>query len=311
MAKRKGKRWETKPVIVDTAVAELRQRYSGVVEGVSAVGVATIRQKVDEFRTLELLFFRKSNLREILRKTNVYRYAATTTSPAQFIRWALFANYAGSAASRFGHLLEDSAIDIANESPNRRAKKISTSGFDAEVCLLDGNRRIICECLVCMKSGRHVFNKDSTTGQGASVETAMRVLRQTPSAHDQRAVWWVAYGGCKKGTSSPKLHFDLCVTGQAAWAFLSGNPALYITLCRIVEEGAQEFAQLLEVEQRAAIDRLIDAIRRGEYIAPDGTICWVKILQQICGNYGTMMKNPLFRAMMELDFARHNEENPQ
>ena len=132
-----------------------------------------------------------------------------------------------------------------------------------------------------MKSGKNIFNSQSTKGQSTEFRELQARLRDVKKQF--RSIIGYGYGRKK----APKIPTAVeKVAGQAFWELLTDEPDFYLKISRVIGEVAESHANEYR-EEYAKRCNLIILDFMVNFLAEDGSIAWDKVI-----TFNSGAKNP-------------------
>ncbi|TAN06750.1 MAG: cytosolic protein [Rhodanobacteraceae bacterium] len=227
---------------------------------------AWVAMHIGEFHRKRLEKLTTLDLRDVLKRKNPYLFRAKHIQTAeQLVRALLDAHLSSQEETMFGDFLERLAIWINEGTFGRR--KSGISGIDLEF-ERDGVRYI-----VAIKSGPNWANSQQLKRLRENFRQAARTLRTSGAKVPLQAVNGCCYG--RDSHEDKGDHLKLC--GQAFWAFVSGNEALYIDIVEPLGTDARRYNDEFEKAYGQVVNRMTRTVI-ADFLDAKAGIDWSRLL---------------------------------
>lgn len=220
---------------------------------------------------------------DILSRKNPYLFKAKNIGTSEsFVRYALDAYLSSQEETMFGNLLENFAIYICAQAyGGKKAATNEMKSVDLEF-VKDGIYYI-----VGIKSGIYWGNSDQIGRMKSNFKIAKQKLRAKGIT-----LPIVAVNGCMYGKDRNPHKVDLAdpgmtyykYCGQDFWEFISGDPAIYITIIHPLDvEAKKREPEFMDV-YNTKLEGMAAEFRR-EFVV-NNKIDWVKLIEFVSKNDG-------------------------
>jgi len=225
-----------------------------------------VRQNIGGFHKGRLESLKKLKLNKILQRKNPYLFKARNVLLAQdLVRILLNAHLSSQEETIFGNFLEGLAIFVNQKVHN--GWKSSTQGVDLE--FNKDNIRYI----VAIKSGPNWGNSSQIRKMQDDFRKAKQTIRTSNSNLHVIAVNGCCYGRNAKPDRGD--YFKYC--GQKFWAFISGNPELYLKIIKPLGYSAREKNDEFHEEYAQIVNRF--TLEFSETFVINGEINWDAVVR--------------------------------
>lgn len=227
-----------------------------------------VGENIGEFHAARIAKLQKINLKELLLRKNPYMFKAKNVVTAGAMVESLASAYMSSAEeSIFGNWMEGIAHFVAGTV--YLGYKSSAEGIDLEFDK-DG-----IHYFVSVKSGPSWSNSTSMKKQKEQFVKAVKVLNTSRKAVATMCIEGCCYGNDNKSYSD-STHEKYC--GEKFWAFISGEPTLFIDIIEPLGYKAKEKNEEYFKEYGRMINKFtLEFIK--DYCNDNGDINWDKIVR--------------------------------